>query len=70
MRPLNVLILTAIAYICLVWFSWRIIDKTGLHKALILLFVIPQLAIVGLGVLAFTNWPSRPSEKVKVYTRK
>lgn len=70
MRPLEALVLAIVVYCFFVYCSWRIIVKSGLSKALILLFVVPQLAIIGWGVLAFQKWPAKPSGKVRIYARK
>jgi hypothetical protein len=46
---------------CLFFFAgymwWRIIQKTGYHGALGLLFLIPLVNIVFIIVLAFKEWP-------------
>lgn len=69
------LVLSLVLWGVYLWAHWRILDKAGLNKWLIVLFVFPQVAIVGWVVLALIDWPpphppAGGSGRVKVYGKK
>jgi hypothetical protein len=67
------LALSVLLWLLVIWCHWRIIQKAGVNRWLILLFVVPQIATIGWIVLALIDWPHKPPNggaRVKVYGRR
>ena len=54
---IGILMATLLFGVLPVWFLWRAFDRAGLPGAIALIGFLPGGIVLGIGILAFADWP-------------